>query len=235
MLVPVGTSVMTITVDVRERRSGVPEALRALGVGVTFSTLPAGDYVVGPGEVVERKTVADLHSSIATCRLWRQLEKLRAERARAWLLIEGRSLDRGRLSMAGVRGALLAVVETGVPLLWSESPGESAVWIQGLCSRSTARRGGWPWVVRAPRRARNPSAATVLTAVPGISPVIARRLLEHFGSIETVAAASRHELVAVSSIGEQRARTLTEFLSGASREARSAQAPRSTTDARTVR
>jgi ERCC4-type nuclease len=69
---------VSILADVGERRSSVPDALGRLGADVTFEVLPAGDYVVGPTMLVERKTVGDLHRSVATRRLWAQLEKLRA-------------------------------------------------------------------------------------------------------------------------------------------------------------
>jgi DNA excision repair protein ERCC-4 len=230
---------MTITADVGEGRSGVPDLLRALGVDVVIAHLPAGDYVVGPGEVVERKTVGDLHRSIAASRLWRQLEKLRRESRRAWLLVEGRSIDAGQVSPAGVRGALLAVVETGVPLIWSESPRDSALWLKRL-HRRTRSAAPSPWVMRAPRRTTTPSPTSVLVGIPGVSPLVARRLLERFGSIEAIAVASPTELMAVTGIGQQRSRTLTALLSGTSssgtsREARSAQAPPPTPSDRTRR
>ena len=50
-----------ITADVFERGSGVPAALQRLGALVTVEPLTAGDYRVGGGVLIERKTVADLH------------------------------------------------------------------------------------------------------------------------------------------------------------------------------
>ena len=75
--------------------------------------LPAADYLVADGVGVERKTVADFHRSLACGRIWAQLRSCRAELARTYLLVEGQDLDRGRVSVGGVRGALLEIGITG--------------------------------------------------------------------------------------------------------------------------
>ena len=59
-----------ILVDHGERRSGFPEQIMQLDLADVVH-LDIGDVVVGVGTAVERKTVADLHRSIATGRLWR--------------------------------------------------------------------------------------------------------------------------------------------------------------------
>jgi len=47
---------MNIVVDVHERRSGVPDALRGLGWEVRFKALPTGDYAIDDLALIERKT-----------------------------------------------------------------------------------------------------------------------------------------------------------------------------------
>jgi DNA excision repair protein ERCC-4 len=103
-----------VLADLRERRSGVPEALRALGVEVAERVLPVGDYAFS-GCLIERKEASDLHGSIISGRLWRQLGKLRRSGDWIYLLIEGESLFHGPLPPDAVRGALLALSDLGVP------------------------------------------------------------------------------------------------------------------------
>jgi len=79
---------LTITVDVRERRSDVPDQLSALGVRFSTATLAVGDYAVGD-RVVERKTVPDLHRSLIDRNLWSQVAALRRDQRRAYLLVVG--------------------------------------------------------------------------------------------------------------------------------------------------
>ena len=52
----------------------------------------------------------------------------------------------------------------------------------------------------------------MLAAVPGISTVTARALLERFGSLGGIAAASPEELLDVPGIGKERARALADAL-----------------------
>ena len=80
--------VCRIVADSFERAGGVPDALRALGVTVELGGLPAGDYDLGSGVLVERKTVPDLHLSLERVRLWSQIGKLRRAAALPYLLVE---------------------------------------------------------------------------------------------------------------------------------------------------
>ena len=61
-----------VVADERERNSRIPELVREAGASVDFAQLPVGDYIVSPEEVVERKTVRDLISSIYDGRLYIQ-------------------------------------------------------------------------------------------------------------------------------------------------------------------
>jgi len=59
-----------VVADERERNSRIPDLLRNAGASVDIAQLQVGDYVVSPEEVVERKTVRDLISSIYDGRLY---------------------------------------------------------------------------------------------------------------------------------------------------------------------
>jgi ERCC4-type nuclease len=73
--------------------------------------LSSGDYVCGPETVVERKTVLDLHLTIAEGRLWPQLKGIREAGRSPCLLIEGEHLYRGAIDADSIRGALLAAAD----------------------------------------------------------------------------------------------------------------------------
>ena len=109
--------VCRIVVDRFERESGVPDALEAQGVAIELQPLRVGDYELGSGVIVERKTVADLHLSLERGRLWRQIGELREAARLPYLLVEGCDLDRGSLRPTAIRAACLAVIGQGVPLV----------------------------------------------------------------------------------------------------------------------
>lgn len=203
-----------ILVDVQERRSGIPELLEGLGAEVDVRSLTAGDYVLGRDTAVERKAVLDLHSAVRSGRLRAQLAKLRAACPFPYLLVEGRSIDGGGrgLHPNAVRGACLAVIDQGVALLRSDDRADSARWLHRLavrCQREASSPELPPLVPRATIPAGTVSEA-MLAAVPGISTVTARALLERFGSLAGVASADVGQLLTVPGIGKERVRALAE-------------------------
>ena len=207
---------MRILVDVHEQRSRIPELLEELGAEIELLSLPAGDYALGDDTLVERKAVLDLHSSVRRGHLWPQLAKLRAACAFPYLLVEGRDLDGGGrgLHPNAIRGACLAVIDQGVALLRSDHQVDSARWLHRLavrCQREAAPAELPPLV---PRASVPPEsvAEVMLAAVPGISTVTARALLERFGSLAGVAGAPRDALLEVPGIGKERAGALAEAL-----------------------
>jgi ERCC4-type nuclease len=202
-----------IVVDVHERQSRIAETLAELGAEIEIATLPAGDYAVGADTLVERKRVLDLHAAVLKGRLWPQLGNLRAACAFPYLLVEGSDLDRGPLHHNAVRGVCLAVIDQGIALLRSGYQRDSALWIHRLAVRCqqlepAAER---PAYAQRPRpKPGEETAEALLAAVPGVSVMCARALLERFGSVAAVVAAEPADWLRVPGIGPERARALEE-------------------------
>ena len=55
---------LRIVVDERERKSGIPDLLKSVGLNLEMKTLPIGDYIVAPETIVERKSIRDLMASV---------------------------------------------------------------------------------------------------------------------------------------------------------------------------
>ena len=68
---------LRIIVDERERKSGIPELLKSVGLNLEMKTLPIGDYIVAPETVVERKSIRDLMASVFDGRLFDQCTRLK--------------------------------------------------------------------------------------------------------------------------------------------------------------
>ena len=122
--------------DVHERPSGIPRKLAAFGLLVEVLPLEVGDYLVG--RIVERKRVLDLHVALRNGRPWPQLHALRRGCAFPYLLVEGTDLDRGPLYRDSARGACLAAIDLGIPVLRSAHQHESALWLRRLASLENA-------------------------------------------------------------------------------------------------
>ena len=73
---------LRIIVDERERKSGIPDLLKAVGMGVEMKTLPIGDYIVAPETIIERKSIKDLMASVFDGRLYDQCTRLKEQEAK---------------------------------------------------------------------------------------------------------------------------------------------------------
>ena len=112
---------LRVLVDERERSSGVPEALKGLGVLVEYRMLDVGDYVA-PGYAFERKEVHDLVRSVFSGRVFDQARRLVEAYEHPILIVEG---DVG--SILGVRirptaywGALASLtIDYGLRILFT--------------------------------------------------------------------------------------------------------------------
>lgn len=199
-------------VDHRERGSLVPAALAAAGLEVVLADLPVGDYVLGPGLAVERKGPGDLGASIRDGRIFDQAVRLQSAFSQAVLLIEGEPQG---IAEDAWRGAVCRLIEDGFTVLHSLDAEDSAAWVVRLAKR--ARRASPTVRGEGPRRApRHPSAQAevMLSVVPGISPAMARTLLEAHGSVAAVAAAAPDGLLRHPGIGRVRAARVAEALRG---------------------
>ena len=195
-----------IVCDVHEIRSGVPTDLARLGAEVEIRSLTRGDYVVAVDAIVERKTIADLHSSIVKGRFWAQVAKIRLAR-RPYLLIEGRCLYGGPVAEGAIRALCLAVVDLGVTIVRTESARDTAAWLIEIAAGGAPIRDR-PVFAQRPQSTENGPAVTALSAASGVSIGTARSLLEHFETLLAVGQATINDLRAVPGVGAKRAEAI---------------------------
>jgi ERCC4-type nuclease len=200
---------VTILVDRGEQRSGVPQLLESAGARLELASLGVADYVVADGVGVERKTTRDLGRSILTGRLWNQVAKLRTLR-RPYLLIEGPAIASPGVTRLGVKGALLQVLDNGIVVLWSRDIQDTTEWLMQLAAR-TRRTTESP--MRRRRASRVTTSVGLVSAVPGITPATAQRLLDTFGSVAGISTATMDELLRIRGLGPKRAAHLQRILS----------------------
>jgi len=203
---------VTIVIDDRELGGGVAEILRArAGVEVRIERLPLGDYLVDDFLLVERKTMTDLVESIKDGRLFGQGCRLAGADRWAAVILEGTGRDLAECAMRreARQGALITLtVFLGIPLLRSLGPEETARLMlyaahqgRAVATGALARRGRRP-------RGKYRVQSRVLQGLPGVGPERAKRLLERFGSLEAVVAASADDLASVQGIGASTAQAI---------------------------
>ena len=194
-----------ITVDHREYRSTVVRSLLKKGVIVQAEQLPVADYIVSSRIGIERKQVDDFLNSLMKGTLFSQLKKLRDAYARPFLIIEGIGLFTKRnINHHAIYGTFVSIiVDFGISIITTEDPGDTADLLfitakreQKKKNKDIVLRGGKD------RKTTNETLQFILEGFPYVSSVIAKRLLEHFGSIHALVNASEDELQEVHGVGK---------------------------------
>jgi len=194
---------VTITVDSRESRTGIFSKLAAIpGVTVQQSELSSGDYLVGAGTAIERKSATDFVVSIMENRLFDQLARCAIEHERTVVLIEGDIYQtRSAIAPEALDGALSYIaLLSGASLMFSPSLARTPNIIHRMAIHLQHGLG-----YEVPMRSGKPKAAVaaqyLLEGLPTIGPKAAQLLLNHFGTPRRVFSASRPELLSVKGIG----------------------------------
>jgi len=200
---------LQILVDDREQDEGLIASLEARGsVSVTRRRLTVGDYEVVGCAVFERKRLADFAVSIQDGRLFRQAVRLTGLATPAAIILEGRARD---LEGCGMRresfqGAILSLsLVFRIPVFRSLGPDETAALIVYAGRQLRRQEEGWtPGHHRRLKRKRS-IQVRLLCGLPGIGRARAMKLLDRFGTPQSVFTAEPKALQAVEGIGEKTA------------------------------
>ena len=210
---------LRIVVDERERKSGIPDLLKSVGLNIEMKTLLIGDYIVAPETVVERKSVRDLLSSIFDGRLFDQCSRLKENFEHPILLIEGNVDEIEEITENPLifYGALSTVVlDFKIPVIPTPSAAHTAKLLVSLCSRKDAPKGPYLKKIKKSTDLQK-QQLSVLCSLPGIGDKFAVRMLEKFGTPLKVFTATTSELSKVEGLGEARAKKIKKMLDSKSK------------------
>lgn len=203
-----------LVIHADDRENAVAKELSRLDVKVRKSRLDIGDFLVSDRTAVERKKAEDFVDSIIDQRLFSQVKALQ-QFERPVILIEGKDLYSHRdVHPNAIRGALSSIsLDYGVPIIWSQNEKGTAEILKSLAKREqedndrvVAIRGE-----KAPKT-RKELQEFIVAGIPDVNTKIAKRLLEHFGSVEDVFDASKTELKKVRGIGDKTAASIRELI-----------------------
>ncbi len=212
-----------IVVDTREasKNRDIVEHLVRSGLRVAQLALNAGDYYLLAPEgrkpiLVERKTVNDFLNSIRDNRIWEQARLLREaaeeDGAQPLIILEGwlgvAEKKRGWRIQAVLRILDELILDWRIPVLPTPNKQGTAAWLAAK-ARALGRVEEKRVVrLRVEKKPMGVRERILYVAESIIGPRLARKLLEHFGTLRAVANASIAELMRVEGIGEKRAREI---------------------------
>ena len=204
-----------IIADHREVPSGVVRELTRMGAEVETKQLEVGDFLLSERVGIERKTVEDFLQSMIDKRLMTQVRQLTENFDRPVLILEGDNLyDKRAIHPNAIKGSLASLaVDYHIPILPSKDEIETASLLyaiarreqQGVSKEIPIR--GEAMGLNLPEQQR-----FVIEGLPGVSAVLAKRLLEHFTTVENVMKASEEELMQVHGIGKEKAANIRRVL-----------------------
>lgn len=210
---------LRIVVDERERKSGIPELLKSVGLNLEMKTLPIGDYIVAPETVVERKSIRDLMSSVFDGRLFDQCSRLKEHFEHPVVLMEGNVDEIEEIAENPLifYGAISTVVlDFKIPVIPTPSATHTAKLLVSMCSRKDTPKG--PYLKKIKKSSDlERQQLSVLCSLPGIGEKFAVRMLEKFGTPLKVFTATTSELSKVEGLGDARAKKIKKMLDSKSK------------------
>lgn len=198
---------LRIIADHREANAEVVGYLRRIpGIELEMAQLTTGDYEVDESYVFERKCIRDFAASIIDGRLFSQATRLAKSGAHSAIILEGNTSEIPGLRREPFQGALISLsLVFQIPVLHSSGPEETAhliCYAAGQLWRAAhdqVARGGYR-----PKRRRR-MQLHILQGLPGIGPKRANDLIDQFGTVAAVIAASAKDLASVNGIGPKTA------------------------------
>jgi DNA excision repair protein ERCC-4 len=200
--------------DYREKASGLMDLLRQMDLLLEIGKVRYGDYIINDAITIERKTARDFLISIIDSRLFTQLSNLKRHCPRPLLLIEGNPYETDlAFDPQAIKGALLSTQAIWyIPVILSSSKEETRdiLFMLGRQEESgqdvVTLRGGYR-----PKRLKS-KQLYLIQGLPQVGPTMAKRLLEHFGSVAKIMNATMAELMRVEGIGQVSAKAIRALL-----------------------
>ena len=210
---------LRIIVDERERKRGIPDLLKSVGMNLEMKTLPIGDYIVAPETIVERKSIRDLMASVFDGRLFDQCSRLKEHFENPIVLMEGNVDEIEEITENPLifYGAISTVVlDFKIPVIPTPSAAHTAKLLVSMCSRKESHKGPYLKKIKKSTDLERQQLSS-LCSLPGIGEKFAVRMLEKFGTPMKVFTATTADLAKVEGLGEARAKKIKTVLDSKSK------------------
>jgi ERCC4-type nuclease len=212
-----------VKVSVTKPRGKPARMLAEMGIRVVPIPEDEGNvdrYVLSKRLAVERRTGSSFLRGIMDKTLFTSAIYLREHFRLPVLVVEGEvNYEYSAFNPQAVRGALTAmVIEYGMTVLATPNVEETVALIAMMARQEQL---GIPEISLIPKRKATDLAdmqRRVVEMLPGCGMVVAREMLQHFGSVAAIVGAGEEELRAVRGIGARKARQIRRVL-GADYEA----------------
>lgn len=192
LLKPEGKTV--IVSDFREKE--IIKNLEILGAKVVEQPLEVGDFICSESVCIERKSYDDFVSSVIDGRIFEQSKLMKENFEKAIVVVEGYSIrDVNENALKGAIASLL--IDFDISILSTKNPMDTAKTIYWVAKKEQKEGKGISIKVGKKPKSEKDMQEFIVGSIPGISTVLTKRLLEHFGNVEEVFTAFEEELMKV--------------------------------------
>ena len=197
---------VVIVSDYREKE--IISQLKNLGATVNEMNLEAADYICSDKICIERKTHDDFVNSIIDGRLFAQAKNLSENFEKPILVVEGYS--NREINENALKGAIASLIsDFNMTVLSTRNHHDTAKTIFWIAKKEQQElKRGVAFKVGKKSKDMKRLQEEIVSSVPGVSGVISKRLLEHFGTIEKIFVADEQELAKVKGIGGRLAKRI---------------------------
>jgi Fanconi anemia group M protein len=201
-----------IFADYREKTTGTVKELVELGVSIKLDMLQCADYILSSRVGVELKTSADFVDSLIDGRLLEQLKTLKRSYERPLIIIQGTSdlYSMRNVHPNAIRGMLGTIaISYGIPILYTKDEKDSAALLLSIAKREQdgEKKDFAPHADRKPMTLKEQQEYLV-SALPSVGPNLAKELLKHFGTVQSVFTSTEEDLQKVAGVGEKIAKLI---------------------------
>ncbi len=200
--------------DYREKSSGVIKKLIELGIKIKLKKLDVGDYLLSEDLCVEYKTVPDFIDSLIDKRMFTQLKNMKKYQKQL-VIIEGTEdlYSERKIHPNAIRGMLGAIaVDYQVPMLNTKNAEDTALLMAVIAKREQSDEKKEFTLHSMKPLTLKEQQEYLISALPGVGPVLSKPLLKKFGSVKKILNASIDKLKEVELIGEKKASKIKEIV-----------------------
>lgn len=205
---------IVVNVDYREKGSGIIKKLIEFGVNINLQKLDVGDYLLSDDLCVEYKTVPDFIDSLIDKRLFTQLKNMKKYKKQL-IILEGTEdlYTQRKIHPNAIRGMLSTIsVDYGIPILSTKNSNDSALLMATIAKREQSDENKEFTLHSAKPLTLRDQQEYIVSAMPGVGPILSKPLLQKFGSVKKIINATVDELQEVDLIGKIKANKIKEIV-----------------------
>jgi len=205
-----------VIIDNRELHSNIINLLIEKGIEVEIKNLEVGDFIASDRVVIERKTVKDFLQSIIDKRIFEQASKMNETYEKPIIIIEGEEdiYSERNIHPNALRGVIISLaVDFKIPIIFSQSEEETALFIQKLAEREQIEQKRIPSIRNEKKPLQDKYIQEyIVSSLPGVGRTTAIKMLEHFKNLQNIFNAKQEDLKNVERIGEEKSKRIREII-----------------------